>query len=155
MLHDPKTVIGSDFDQETAEKIAPQFIPRLELANCMYQGPWPRRPDGSVTAHQEKLFRVDRWTEGHRRLYNRSSRGPKNEHRPSLPPSYDPDKIWTNFSFKVWIKLQVLSFDRHQYPKCKKFVFSNVSHILAQNGHFRLFLGLPRAVFGGIQMSQH
>ena len=35
MLHDPKTVIGSDFDQETAEKIAPQFIPRLELANCM------------------------------------------------------------------------------------------------------------------------
>ena len=35
MLHDPKTVIGSDFDQETAEKIAPQFIPRLELANCI------------------------------------------------------------------------------------------------------------------------
>ena len=34
MLHDPKTVIVSDFDQETAEKIAPQFIPRLELANC-------------------------------------------------------------------------------------------------------------------------
>ena len=34
MLHDPKTVIGSDFDQETAEKIAPQFIARLELANC-------------------------------------------------------------------------------------------------------------------------
>ena len=34
MLHDPKTVIGSDFDQETAEKIAPPFIPRLELANC-------------------------------------------------------------------------------------------------------------------------
>ena len=33
MLHDPKTVIGSDFDQETAEKIAPPFIPRLELAN--------------------------------------------------------------------------------------------------------------------------
>ena len=37
MLHDPKTVIGSDFDQETAEKIAPQFIARLELANCKYQ----------------------------------------------------------------------------------------------------------------------
>ena len=37
MLHDPKTVIGSDFDQETAEKIAPQFIPRLELANCIYE----------------------------------------------------------------------------------------------------------------------
>ena len=36
MLHDPKTVSGSDFDQETAEKIAPQFIARLELANCMY-----------------------------------------------------------------------------------------------------------------------
>ena len=36
MLHDPKTVIGSDFDQKTAEKIAPPFIPRLELANCMY-----------------------------------------------------------------------------------------------------------------------
>ena len=36
MLHDPKTVIGSDFDQETAEKIAPQFIPRLELANCTF-----------------------------------------------------------------------------------------------------------------------
>ena len=35
MLHDPKTVIGSDFDQETAEKIAPQFIARLELANCI------------------------------------------------------------------------------------------------------------------------
>ena len=34
MLHDPKTVNGSDFDQETAEKIAPQFIARLELANC-------------------------------------------------------------------------------------------------------------------------
>ena len=34
MLHDPKTVIRSDFDQETAEKIAPPFIPRLELANC-------------------------------------------------------------------------------------------------------------------------
>ena len=36
MLHDPKTVIGSDFDQETAEKIAPPFIPRLELANCIH-----------------------------------------------------------------------------------------------------------------------
>ena len=35
MLHDPKTVIGSDFDQETAEKMGPQFIPRLELANCI------------------------------------------------------------------------------------------------------------------------
>ena len=35
MLHDPKTEIGSDFDQETAEKIAPPFIPRLELANCI------------------------------------------------------------------------------------------------------------------------
>ena len=34
MLHDPKTVIGGDFDQETAEKIAPPFIARLELANC-------------------------------------------------------------------------------------------------------------------------
>ena len=34
MLHDPKTVIGSDFDQETAEKIAPPFFLRLELANC-------------------------------------------------------------------------------------------------------------------------
>ena len=37
MLHDPKTVIGSDFDQETAEKIAPQLIARLELANCRYR----------------------------------------------------------------------------------------------------------------------
>ena len=36
MLHDPKTVIGSDFDQETGEKIAPQFIARLELANCTH-----------------------------------------------------------------------------------------------------------------------
>ena len=36
MLHDPKTVNGSDFDQETAEKIAPQFIARLELANCIF-----------------------------------------------------------------------------------------------------------------------
>ena len=36
MLHDPKTVNGSDFDQETAEKIAPQFIARLELANCTF-----------------------------------------------------------------------------------------------------------------------
>ena len=35
MLHNPKTVSGSDFDQETAEKIAPQFIARLELANCI------------------------------------------------------------------------------------------------------------------------
>ena len=35
MLHDPKTVIGSDFDQETAEKIAPQFIARLELAKYL------------------------------------------------------------------------------------------------------------------------
>ena len=34
MLHDPKTVIGSDFDQETGEKIAPQLIARLQLANC-------------------------------------------------------------------------------------------------------------------------
>ena len=38
MLHDPKTVIGSDFDQETAEKLAPQFIARLELANCTNLG---------------------------------------------------------------------------------------------------------------------
>ena len=37
MLHDPKTVIGSDFDQETGEKIAPQFIARLQLANCIYE----------------------------------------------------------------------------------------------------------------------
>ena len=36
MLHDPKTVIGSDFDQETAKIIAPPFILRLELANCSY-----------------------------------------------------------------------------------------------------------------------
>ena len=37
MLHDFKTVIGtgSDFDQETAEKIAPQFIQRLDLADCI------------------------------------------------------------------------------------------------------------------------
>ena len=48
MLHDPKTVIGSDFDQETGEKIAPQFIARLQLANCssqvdcfaVYEGTW-------------------------------------------------------------------------------------------------------------------
>ena len=40
MLHDPRTVIGSDFDQETAEKIAPQFIPRLELANCTFFESW-------------------------------------------------------------------------------------------------------------------
>ena len=39
MLHDPKTVIGRDFDQETAEKIAPPFIAWLELANCR-QGPY-------------------------------------------------------------------------------------------------------------------
>ena len=38
MLHDPKTVIGSDFDQETDKKIAPQFIARLELANCSLGG---------------------------------------------------------------------------------------------------------------------
>ena len=43
MLHDPKTVSGSDFDQETAEKIAPQFIARLELANCMYGMEIPAR----------------------------------------------------------------------------------------------------------------
>ena len=41
MLHDPKTVIGSDFDQETAEKIAPPFIPRLELANCTLRAKFP------------------------------------------------------------------------------------------------------------------
>ena len=40
MLHDPKTVIGSDFDQETAEKIAPPFIARLELANCRFWKTW-------------------------------------------------------------------------------------------------------------------
>ena len=33
---DPKTVMGSEFDQETAEKIAPPFIARLELANCIW-----------------------------------------------------------------------------------------------------------------------
>ena len=37
MLHDPKTVIRSSFAQETAEKIAPQSIARLELANCTYK----------------------------------------------------------------------------------------------------------------------
>ena len=36
MLHDPKTVIGSDFDQETAEKIAPQFIARPELYTIQF-----------------------------------------------------------------------------------------------------------------------
>ena len=38
VLHDFKIVIGtgSDFDQETAEKIGPQFIARLELANCKF-----------------------------------------------------------------------------------------------------------------------
>ena len=36
MLHDPKTVNESDFDQETEEKIAPQFIAQLDLANCKY-----------------------------------------------------------------------------------------------------------------------
>ena len=41
MLHNPKTVIRSDFDQETAEKIAPQFIARLELANCSCRGSPP------------------------------------------------------------------------------------------------------------------
>ena len=40
MLHDPKTVIGSDFDQETGEKIAPQFIARLDLANCTTVQNW-------------------------------------------------------------------------------------------------------------------
>ena len=34
MLHDPKTVTRSGFAHETAEKIAPQFIARLQLANC-------------------------------------------------------------------------------------------------------------------------
>ena len=34
MLHDPKTVIGSDFDQETAEKIAPPCMARLDVDNC-------------------------------------------------------------------------------------------------------------------------
>ena len=37
MLHDPKTVNESDFDQETEEKIAPQFIAQLELANITCQ----------------------------------------------------------------------------------------------------------------------
>ena len=40
MLHDPKTVNRSDFDQETAEKIAPQFIARLDLANCTTVQNW-------------------------------------------------------------------------------------------------------------------
>ena len=38
MLHGPKTVNRSDFDQETAEKIAPRFILRLDLANCTNLG---------------------------------------------------------------------------------------------------------------------
>ena len=38
MLHVAKTVIRSDFDQETAEKIAPQFILQLDLANCTTLG---------------------------------------------------------------------------------------------------------------------
>ena len=33
---DPKTVMGSKFDQETAEKIALKFIARPDLANCMF-----------------------------------------------------------------------------------------------------------------------
>ena len=32
---DPKTVMGSEFDQETAEKIAHKSIARPDLANCM------------------------------------------------------------------------------------------------------------------------
>ena len=36
ILQDAKTVIRSDFDQETAQKIAPPIIARLDLANCTY-----------------------------------------------------------------------------------------------------------------------
>ena len=36
MLQDAKTEIRSDFDQETAQKIAPPIIARLDLANCTY-----------------------------------------------------------------------------------------------------------------------
>ena len=36
MLQDAKTVIRGDFDQETAKKIAPPIIARLDLTNCTY-----------------------------------------------------------------------------------------------------------------------
>ena len=48
MLHDPKTVIGSDFDQETAEKIAPPFILTLDLANCITLR---KKPTAQQTKH--------------------------------------------------------------------------------------------------------
>ena len=35
MLHDAKTVIGNDFDQETEEKKNPAFILLLDLANVL------------------------------------------------------------------------------------------------------------------------
>ena len=36
MLQDARTVIRGDFDQETAKKIAPPIIARLDLTNCTY-----------------------------------------------------------------------------------------------------------------------
>ena len=39
MLHDAKTIIRNDFDQETTEKMAPAFILRLDVANCINREP--------------------------------------------------------------------------------------------------------------------
>ena len=39
MLHGAKTVIRNDFDQETTEKMAPAFILRLDVANCINREP--------------------------------------------------------------------------------------------------------------------
>ena len=36
MLHDANIVIGSDFNQETAEKMARAYIAQLNLAKCTY-----------------------------------------------------------------------------------------------------------------------
>ena len=48
MLHVAKTVIKSYFDQETAKKIAPQFILQLDLANCTTLG---KNPAAQQTKH--------------------------------------------------------------------------------------------------------
>ena len=36
-MHDAKTAIGSDFDKETAKKMALSYIAQLNMANCMLQ----------------------------------------------------------------------------------------------------------------------
>ena len=61
MFHDFRTVIENYFDQETAEKIAPQSILRLDLVNCaslITIAQW--RPERMSAAAVISLRTVDR-----------------------------------------------------------------------------------------------